>query len=242
MKKIFDVSNYEYISDQIHEDINGFKILQISDLHNRLFDNSIDPLILKIKELSPDVIAVTGDVIDARKTDVRVALSFFEEAVKICPVYYVLGNHEHKMKNFDSYMSQVKALGVVYLNDECVETDHYILWGLDSEHFEDGTFNADIKASKKFIIAITHKPHFIDEYSKYPIDLVLAGHAHGGQFRLPFIKKGLYAPGQGIFPKYAQGIHVKNNTALMISRGIGNSLFPFRLNNRPEIVTCTLKR
>ena len=78
-------------------------------------------------------------------------------------------------------------------------------------------------------------------YSRYNIDLVFTGHAHGGQIRLPFIG-GLYAPGQGVFPKYTDGVHEKNGTTMIISRGIGSSIFPFRINNNPEIISVTLKK
>lgn len=90
-------------------------------------------------------------------------------------------------------------------------------------------------------ILICHRPELLNVYSKYPLDLVLTGHAHGGQFRIPFIG-GLYSPHQGKFPKYTSGIHTKNNTNLIVSRGLGNSSFPIRLNNRPEIVSVSLKR
>lgn len=89
-------------------------------------------------------------------------------------------------------------------------------------------------------VLICHRPELLNIYSKYSLDLVLTGHAHGGQFRIPFIG-GLYSPHQGKFPKYTSGIHKQNNTNLIISRGIGNSSFPIRLNNRPEIVLVSLK-
>ena len=90
-----------------------------------------------------------------------------------------------------------------------------------------------------FQLLLSHRPEFMDMYVRYDIDLVLSGHAHGGQFRLPFLG-GLYAPSQGFFPKYDAGLFEEENTKMIVSRGIGNSAFPLRFNNRPELVLITL--
>ena len=93
----------------------------------------------------------------------------------------------------------------------------------------------------RLTLLMAHRPDQIGLYSRFPIDLVFTGHAHGGQIRLPFVK-GLYAPHQGILPKYTEGVHTKNGTSVVISRGLGNSRFPFRVFNHPEIVIVDLER
>ena len=108
--------------------------------------------------------------------------------------------------------------------------------------YEDDALHTNLKLLSRdtgFSILLSHRPEFMDLYAQYPVDLVLSGHAHGGQFRLPLIG-GLIGPGQGLFPEYDCGLYQKDNTQMIVSRGIGQSLFPFRFNNRPEVVLITL--
>ena len=104
----------------------------------------------------------------------------------------------------------------------------------------DDTLKKLIEGEDNYTILLAHRPDFFDEYVKSGSDLVLSGHAHGGQFRLPFVG-GLYAPGQGFLPEYDSGIYTEGSTSMIVSRGIGNSAFPIRFNNRPEIILVELK-
>ena len=182
-----------------------------------------------LSESKPDIIAITGDLVDAGHTDIGVALDFAKEAVKIAPVYYVTGNHEASLSQYDELKIELKTIGVIVLEDEAVQlkhdTEEITLIGLSDPDF---TIKGDI---------FREAP--AESYVHCNIDLVLSGHAHGGQFRLPFIG-GLIAPNQGLFPQYDAGLYTSVSTNMIVSRGLGNSIIPIRFNNRPEVVVIEL--
>lgn len=237
-------------------DVNGYKIAQISDLHNTNSVRLKKKIIESIKNNKPDIIVITGDLIDSRRTNITGAKEFLESITAIAKTYYVLGNHESRKENIQELIETFESTGVIVLRNETVRLkDNIELIGLEDINFsipekeQESLSNAQnileqtlkqnleniVPQSNTYKILITHRPEYISTYSECNVDLALTGHAHGGQIRLPFIG-GMFAPGQGIFPKYTSGIHTKNETKLIISRGIGNSKFPFRFNNRPEIV------
>ena len=118
------------------------------------------------------------------------------------------------------------------------------LIGVDDPSFGgEANLDATLEAlsSDDFTVLLAHRPEGIDEYAKWGIDLVLSGHAHGGQIRIPGIG-GVYAPGQGFFPKYTSGEYAVGDTTMIVSRGLGNSVLPLRVNDRPEIVIVTLNK
>lgn len=225
----------------------GLKIAHISDLHNKPFG---DVLIDSVRQAMPDVIAVTGDLIDSRNTDVAVAMDFIRQAVQIAPVYYVTGNHESRVKEYALLEEQMTAAGVTILQDERT-TIVYQGMAVELLGLEDPSFTAAddeavalrlekmMTGASGYTVLLSHRPELIEIYASSQADLVLCGHAHGGQFRLPLIG-GLYAPGQGLLPHYTAGLHKMDQTNMVISRGLGNSLFPFRCNNRPELVVITI--
>ena len=238
------VTNIEYANKKIPQAFNNFKILQISDLHNKEFGKDQSYLVKHTKEISPDIIVITGDLIDSRRTNIDIAIEYVKQAKEIAPIYFVSGNHEEYSKVYNELKKRLEELGVIILDDkrEVIEKggEKVTLLGL-----KDGASFADkIKVLKnkddKFTILLAHRPECFNAYSKGNIDLVFSGHVHGGQFRIPFIG-GLYAPGQGLFPKYTSGIYIKNDTSMVVSRGLGNSGFPLRLFNRPELVVVTLQ-
>ncbi len=247
-KKI-TVSNYTVNAQKAGREYNGFKIVQISDLQNESFGKRNKRLINTIKRLKPDMIAVTGDIVDCHRTDVNCALRFAHEISQICPSYYVCGNHEGVLGNYKKLSADLQKAGLKVLNNESVYfdrihkirvtglTDPYLEYIKDMGAFLKEEMDRDADA---FNIVLSHRPQFIDIYSKSRCDLVLSGHAHGGQIRFPFIG-GLFAPDQGLFPKYTSGVHNLGKTKLIISRGLGNSVFPQRLFNRPEVVCVNLK-
>lgn len=217
----------------------GYRIAHVSDLHNsRLWEKTLT----RLEEAEPDIICITGDLIDCKKTDVDAALSFAAEAVKIAPCYYVTGNHEINVSEEirASLLNGLEALGVSVLSDETVlltvQQEQVALvghkWGTSDTVGKLSDFDG-------YRILLSHRPEHFSDYVAGEYDLVLTGHAHGGQFRLPFIG-GLFAPGQGVFPEYDSGLYSRGDTDMVVSRGIGNSSFPIRFNNRPEVILIVL--
>lgn len=234
-------------SPKIPESFKGFRIVHISDLHNDTFGKDNKKLISKIKAAKPDIIVITGDLIDSRRTNYSVALSFAEKAAKIAPTYYTIGNHEARKEDLAGYLSKIAERGVTVLSNEKIylekNGERLALLGIPSPFPESSLNEKELKAlvdTKDYEILLSHHPEFFENYVSCGVDLVFSGHAHGGQFRLPVLG-GLYAPGQGVLPKYTSGIYSESNTNMVVSRGIGNSLFPLRFNDPPEIITLTLK-
>ena len=205
-----ELNTYTISSRGLPDAFDGYRIAQVSDLHNAEFGDGNQRLLDMLREAEPDMIAITGDLIDSRKTNIAVALAFAEEAVRIAPCYYVSGNHEARVPEYRELKAGLEAAGVTVLEDA------------------------------SFTILLSHRPELFDTYAAHEMDLVLTGHAHGGQFRLPLIG-GLIAPNQGLFPKYDDGLYSEGNTNMIVSRGLGNSIIPFRFNNRPEVVLIELK-
>lgn len=238
--------------DKMNVHAQSLTIVHISDLHNKCFGLKQSHLIRKIKKLHPDMIAVTGDLVD--NAPFEHAVTFMKEAEKICPVFYVRGNHEALAGNYTALEKELASTSVHILkNTSAIYTKSgisYTISGLDDPLFYGYKHHYAAFMQKQlqqldipkgnYHILLSHRPELFPLYCKYPFDLVLCGHAHGGQFRAPLID-GLYAPDQGIFPKYTSGIHSKNHTCEVISRGLGNSAFPLRLWNCPEIVQITIQ-
>lgn len=236
----------------------SFTIAQVSDLHNAEFGGGNRELLAILEEAEPDLIAITGDLIDSRRTDPAPALAFLEGAVELAPVCYVTGNHEFRA--YDAYQdlkSQMEELGVIVLENESMVLEEVPLRviGLDDPSFG---VRSDPSATPEQIlqgaltalapqageedlrtVLLAHRPEYVELYAQHGADLVLSGHAHGGQVRLPGVG-GLYAPGQGFLPAYTSGLYQIGETSLVVSRGLGNSLFPLRVNNRPEVVLVRL--
>ena len=243
------ITSYEYTSDRIPTSFDGYKIVQVSDLHDAELGKNHSNLIRKVASTEPNIIVVTGDVIDSRRYDLEKSLSAIKQLVEIAPVYYVLGNHEVATNEMDYIYEQLELLGVHTLKNE------YELIKLNGEEValvgvEDPLMGMPVNTmvqtatrgidSSTFTILLSHRPEKFDTYVEQSLDLVFTGHAHGGQIRFPFID-GLVAPSQGWFPKYTAGLYEAEDTTMVVNRGIGNSLFPLRIFNRPEIIEVTLK-
>lgn len=241
-------------NNKIPEEFNNFKIAQISDLHNRKLG---DRLIKIIQNESPDIIVVTGDLVDSSHTDFDTAMELIDSALKIAPVYYVTGNHEAWLNNFEDFEKRLTDSGVHMLDNECQwltkgNAKINIAGVKDPDFIErtslDGIQGAIVTESLKpllsndyYNIVLSHRPELFEEYVNMQADLVLTGHAHGGQVRIPFVG-GLIAPNQGFFPQYTEGVYSKDSTDMVVSRGLGNSVIPVRVNNTPELVMITLKK
>lgn len=241
---------------------NGFRIVQVSDLHNAEFGRGNNELLEVIEDCRPDIIVATGDIIDSGRTDTLTAALFVENAMKTAPVYYVTGNHEARLlkqggTGKDEYFKLESIMvnaGANVLHGESVsiergESEIQIIGIDDPEYLRLNKYAGENRITLSnidefikediFTVLLSHRPELFEEYAESGVNLVIAGHAHGGQFRLPFVG-GLFAPNQGFFPRYDSGLYEKNNTKMVVSRGLGNSAVPIRFNNRPEIVVIEL--
>lgn len=249
-------SKIDYSNSKLPKEFNGYKIVHISDLHNKRFGKGQKRLLKKVEAACPDIIVVTGDLIDRRRYDLETALIFINGAMKIAPVYYVPGNHEAWSGQYDNIKYELSSLGVEVLDDvkmELTEGKGKIeILGLSDPAFLTDSYSKGTNLSKLeenlinmsddsiFQILLCHRPELFHLYANANIEIAFSGHAHGGQFRLPFIG-GLIAPCQGFFPKYTSGVHEEKQSTLVISRGLGNSIIPIRIFNRPEIIVLTLE-
>ena len=222
------------------EAFDGYRIAHVSDFHNA---NLTDKLIAQLEEADPDIICITGDLVDCRRSNLEIAIDFAVKAVEIAPCYYVTGNHEVRLpkERYTELLHGLESCGVIVLKDQAVilskDNEEIALaghsWGATDSVGSISDFSG-------YQILLSHQPETFDDYVSAEYDLVLSGHAHGGQFRLPFLG-GLYAPSQGIFPKYDEGVHSDGRTDMIISRGIGNSTIPLCFNNRPELIVVVLE-
>lgn len=251
-----DLTEYNIKSEKIS---NSVTAVQLSDMHSKPFA----AVLKKLEDMKPDIIMITGDYINDHGKNKDKMLEFGKKLVKIAPVIYITGNHERRLPYFDDLMKELSNIGFTVLLNEITQKkingNLITILGLDENqaNFEDykarknGTFvyknmkpyfdSLDNKEGFKFVLS--HFPENfkgIEElnYSQYDFDIQLSGHAHGGQFILPFIGP-VYSPGQGLHPKYARG-SIGERPKLIISRGLGNAEFPLRLFNHPEINIITL--
>lgn len=248
-------ANVLVCSNGIPEAFDAYKIVQISDLHDAQIGENNETLIAMTAETEPDCIVLTGDFVDSSRFHPERSLSVAEALVKLAPVYYVSGNHEAILpdEDYQALTDGLRGLGVCVLEDESAELTRdgqsIRLIGLTDIGFHPGTLEEKKDALRtalsallpedEFSVTLAHRPELMDVYTECGAPLVLSGHAHGGQIRLPGIG-GLIAPGQGLFPKYTEGKYEENGTTLVVSRGIGNSVLPLRVNDRPQIVVVQL--
>lgn len=250
------VTEYSVKNEKIPDTFNGFRIVQISDFHNPEDAEFVNRIIDEVKNCEPDIITVTGDLIDSRNTRIDIALDFIGKIKDFAPVFFISGNHEARSIELARLLNGLEELGVEYIDIGCVKIERegktvnlvgiadrdfgvadgmgtvvYLDYQMERLQFDKGLYT----------VFLAHRPEFFDLYAERGADLVLSGHAHGGQIRLPFIG-GLYAPRQGFFPEYDGGVYELDGATMIVSRGIGNSAFPVRINNPPEIVVVTLEK
>lgn len=245
--KAVQVSTYTVSSAKLPREFEGYRIAQVSDLHNAEFGPGQGRLLGRLREANPHMIALTGDLVDSHKTDTALALDFARQAVAIAPTYYVTGNHEAWLgEGLEPFLEQLEATGVIILRDRALELEHggssITLAGVDDPDAASAPLSQRLEGlvgKEDYEILLAHRPESLKTYAGAGADLVLSGHAHGGQVRLPLVG-GLVAPGQGLFPDYDAGVYQEGEMTLAVSRGLGNSLIPVRVNNRPELVLLTL--
>lgn len=249
----------EIRDEKIPAAFDGFILCQVSDVHNEARGEGNAALLRALREAAPDLICITGDFLDSRRTDLDFALELAGQLAEIAPAVYVTGNHEARLKDLSALEAGLAARGVQVLRDGWTPLarggEEIALLGLDDPGFaagEDWTLSEGLdqtqarlsallaQAGDRFSLVLSHRPELLPAYAEAGADLVLSGHAHGGQVRLPGIG-GLFAPGQGILPRLTSGVYARGETRLVVSRGLGNSAFPLRVFNPPEIVTVTLR-
>ena len=252
-----DLSEYTVSASDLPEGFDGFRIVQVSDLHNSEYGERNEKLLDMIAKARPDMIAITGDLIDSSRPDVALALHFAEEAMKIAPCYYVPGNHESRLPDEYEILKQgLIKLGVTVLENSSVKLkigEEYItVAGVIDPAFVTDYYTGDSEGVMKdslctlpkddsYTLLLSHRPELFSLYVDAKVDLALTGHAHGGQIRLPIIG-GVAAPGQGLFPKYDHGYFSASHTSMIVSRGLDKAVIFPRINNRPELVLIKLKR
>lgn len=251
------IKKYTVKTDVFNKE-SSIRILVIADLHNNVFGSGQQSLIQKVKRQNPDLILLAGDITDdkIKKDGTRLLLT---EICKTAPVYYVEGNHEGFDIDVETVYEQIRSYGATVLSDSyeriIINGNEIIIAGVrdpynpryTDPHYIQGKVMEDIfgsldAADGVYKILLAHRPEFIDnDYSKYPFDLVVSGHTHGGQVRIPFILNGIYVPGQGWFPKYAGGRYDHDGLVHIISRGLatGYSKVP-RIFNPPELVVINI--
>jgi len=250
------ITKHKYTNNKLPKEFKGIKILQISDLHNKNFHGRLTN---KIREINPDIIVITGDLIDRRKINLKIAIEFVKEIVKIAPTYYVSGNHEQLSEHYNELKEDLNDLNVIIVDNSYVAinkegsaigligiADPAIRGNEKNNLFENNLSYMKSKLNDltqglntDFNILLSHRPEQFNIYKEFNMDLVFSGHAHGGQIRIPLLG-GILAPNQGFFPKYSEGIHKEASTTMVVSRGLGNSVFPFRIFNRPELVVVRI--
>ena len=241
--KALELNTITVQSARLPESFDGFRIAHVSDLHSAQMGQGNEKLLSMLREARPDIIAITGDLMDRRDTDPSIAISFAAEAAKIAPTYYVTGNHEVRLDEemYKRLIDGLHTVGVLVLEDEeQIISRNGESISIVGHKWGDTDRIGDLSDFEGYTILLSHQPEDFDNYVAGGYDLVLSGHVHGGQFRLPFVG-GLFTPTQGLFPKYDAGLYSEGNTDMIVSRGIGNSTIPLRINNPPEVILVVLK-
>lgn len=247
------VTRHNIEFEELPEEFEGFKIVQASDLHNARFGKDQSRLMAAIRAENPDLIAITGDLFHTLRRGN--AYSFLEQASRLAPCYYVSGNHEQRFADyFTDIKPRLESLGAVVLDDESERIQkggaYITMVGLADPSFNrnvpperltDEKLSRLVDNESGFTLLLSHRPELFGVYVRHNVSLALTGHAHGGQIRIPFAKRGLFAVHQGWFPKYTEGIFVENNTKMVVSRSLGNSTLYPKVNDPPELVSVTLK-
>lgn len=251
------ITKYQLSSAKLPAGFESYRIVHLTDLHSKSFGKEQSKIARKVRKLRPDLIVMTGDLVDSKRYNAEISLTMMRRMTELAPVYYVTGNHEWGSR-FPALAKGLRELGVHVMRN----TNEHVLLG-DGEiriaGVDDPTFNhkadGDVDRIKDHIAAalqgvdntreiytilLSHRPELFSEYVENKFDLTFSGHAHGGQARLPFLG-GLVAPGQGFLPKYDGGKYTEGSSTMIVSRGLGNSIIPQRLFNRPEIVLVELK-
>lgn len=262
------IEKVEYIieNSKIPKEFDNFNIVQISDLHNKSFGKNNRNLITTIDELNPNIVVITGDLIEGDSDNFDTAIKFINDISKNYDVYYIIGNHEQKAsikrykEVYKGYFKKVLDNRIKVLDNQYIRlkkgNSSINLYGF-TVPFESYTYMLS-KHEKKYVdkhyidevlgninkleynVLLTHNPFFFEEYSKWGADLVIAGHVHGGIVRIPKLG-GLLSPNREFFPEYDLGKYTIENSDMILSKGLGGGRILPRVNCRPEVVKITLR-
>lgn len=263
-----EITKHEVENNKIPKDFDGFKIIQISDLHNKSFGKNNEKLLKKVEDEKPDIVVITGDLVEGDNNKYHVALNLVEELTKKYEVYYIVGNHEQKSlikkykEEYKEYFKELEKKPIINLHNDkvclnkgnscinlfgfIVPLDYYPYFFKNYKNRKKDLENNLICDSlgeidkENYNIMLAHTPFFFEDYEQYGVDLVLSGHVHGGIIRIPGIG-GVLSPNREFFPKYDFGKYEKNNTTMLLSKGLGGSKVLIRFNCKPEIVSIVLK-
>lgn len=244
-----EISRYEVNSKKLPESFDGFKIVQLSDLHGAEFGEDGMGLVEKVKELEPDMIALTGDFV-TDEGDLAAVKKLAGRLTELCPVYFVSGNHEFGSGLAVKVRNILERAGVKYLSNEYLTIsrgeDEILLGGVEDPLAYADMLSPDELAQKMndaapdaFKILLGHRNYWMTEYPELPVDLIFCGHAHGGLIRIPGVG-GLIGTDRRLFPDFDAGEYNNGRYTLIVSRGLGNSVPIPRVFNRPEIVCVEL--
>lgn len=252
-QKYISVTRYEYKNPRITED---FRVVHLTDLHNYQFGTKNRRLVEKVREETPDLIFLTGDMLNEDETRTDICIDLVGKLVKIAPVYVSLGNHEIEYMNRvgnNNLISEIEQAGAVVLNEQYIDMEingvparlggvyGYVLAPDETKNSEQ-VFMEEFQDTDRFKILLSHVPEGLllwKSMEYWDVDLVFSGHIHGGQVRLPFVG-GLYDPEEGYFPTYTKGMFKCGNGTMILSAGLGSSRGRLRINNFPEMVVCEI--
>ena len=244
-----EISRYEVASEKLSESFDGFRIVQLSDLHGAQFGDDGTELVDKVRSLSPDIIALTGDFV-TDESDLEAVEKLAPRLTELCPVYFVSGNHEYGSGLAQRVRSILESAGVKYLSNEYLTIsrgeDGILLGGVEDPLAYADMLSPDELAQKMndaapdaFKILLGHRNYWMTEYPELPVDLIFCGLAHGGLIRIPGVG-GLIGTDRRLFPDFDAGEYNNGRYTLIVSRGLGNSVSIPRIFNRPEIVCVEL--
>lgn len=240
------------VSPALPPAFDGLRIVELADLHGRVFGRGSRRLLAAVRRAEPDLICIDGDLFDER-TDLAMLPPLLRGLCAIAPVYYVTGNHEWRVPGLRGILAQMRACGVTVLQDDWRVLrrgeDALVLAGTDdpcgpAERKTPAELIADIRAEAgeaAFLLLLTHRNDQLPQWSALGVQAVLAGHCHGGVVRLPFVG-GLFGTDRRLFPAWDAGLYRQGETALYVSRGLGYTNVHFRLFNRPEVAVIVLRR
>ena len=243
--------------DKLPQAFDNFKIAQVSDIHCDKVGLSDLSFINKIKNFNPDMIVITGDILDSYNNNMDIAYNILSQLAIIAPCYFVSGNHELRLpEEYKQLINIMKKLNITYMNNSnqliTKNSESINLVGVEDYNFFKNEDNLnhrtnfietlkELYSPDHFNILLSHRPEKFPIYADIKYELIFSGHAHGGQWRVPFVG-GIFSPSQGFFPKYTNGNYALEDSTIIVSQGLGNSSFPIRINNRIELVLATLKK
>lgn len=242
-------TEYALSFSSLPEEFEGFRILQLSDLHGAEFGAENVRLLRSAAQAKPELIALTGDLAD-RRTDLAATEKLLGALAEIAPVYYVSGNHEWSESLIDPLREIFARTGVTYLRNEYITISRgggeIVLAGVEDPNGYRDMPQPDAIVSElrtenpeKFVLLLGHRNDWTEKYPELAVELILCGHAHGGLVRIPGVG-GLFGTGRDLLPDFTEGVYSCGAYRMVVSRGLGNSAPIPRLLNNPELVSITL--